>query len=276
MARKKYMPMIIGAAILVVLIIILSLVLGGNSKTKITDDNLAQGVSYLQGLEAKDPTDVDKQIKLIRQQRIQAMKDELKSDLLSGKTSVWSMFDDYIVMGDSRTIGFSYYGFLPESNVWAETGATILNMEAMLPELLAAAPSYVYVTYGMNDFCSALWATPADFAADYADLIRQIHTALPDTKVIVCSILPATEAAYARANIWSVIPNWNEAIREMCDSLDNCYYVDCDAVAAEYESLYESDGVHFNKEFYPYWATTIIMEQYNIEYFMEEEEDTAA
>lgn len=276
MTRKKYMTLIIVGVLVVALIILLSVILGGSKNAKITEENMSQGIAYLQSLEAKDPADVDSQIKLIRQQRIQAMKDELKTDLLSGKTSVWSMFDDYIIMGDSRTIGFSYYGFLPESNVWAETGATIVNMEAMLPDLLAAAPSYVYVTYGMNDFCSAMWATPAEFAEDYADLIRQIHAALPDTKVIVCSILPATEATYQRANIWSVIPNWNEAIREMCDTMENCYYVDCDAVAEEYKDLYESDGVHFHKDFYPYWATTMIMEQYNIEYFMDEEEDSTA
>ncbi len=275
MSRKKILSIIF---ILLILAILISVVVSqfGSRTEQITTEGISQGVTYIQSLEAKDPSTVDDQIRLLRQQKIQAMKDDLKNQLTSGAISVWSMFEDYIIMGDSRTIGFSYYGYLPESNVWAKTGATIKDMEALLPDLYAAAPGYVYVTYGMNDFCSAMWATPEDFAADYGALIQQIHQQLPDTKVIVCSILPATEAAYARANIWSVIPTYNEAIKAMTETMDYCYYVDCDEVAGQYESLYESDGVHFHRDFYPHWATTMIMKLYDIEYFQDDENVAAA
>lgn len=270
---QKKTPLIIAAILAALSLIIIGGFVAKGASVKISQEDLAASRAYLQSLEDKDPAMVDKQIRLIRQQRIQSMKDELETQLLTGEVSVWSLFEDYLILGDSRTIGFSYNGFLPEDNVWAETGATIWNLEEMLPDVIAAAPSYIYVTYGMNDFCAGIWDGPSDFTADYKVLLQQIQAQLPDTTIVVCSILPATEAAYERAQIWSVIPDYNAALKEMCDSLEKCYYVDGDGIAEQYEALYDADGVHFLKDFYPYWAVSMIMEVYNNEFFIDDEAD---
>lgn len=272
MPRKSVLLMVGGIAVVLVIILVICAVIP-DSNTSTASQPLSEGVQYLESLEEKDPAQVDQLIKLRRQQRLQAMKDELQQQINTGKVSVWTLFDDYVLFGDSRSVGFTYYGFLPDTNVWAETGATISHLQGLLPDLYDASPSYVYLTYGMNDFCSGLYNQPEQFTTEYRAVIEDIQKNLPDATIVVCSILPASEAAYQRANIWSVIPNYNEAIREMCDGLDRCYFVDCDGIAEEHMDLWEADGVHFQKEFYPYWATAMIMEVYNHELFADDSDD---
>lgn len=275
MPRKKTL-ITVGVIIILVLIVALILSVSTKKDSQSAQASVAQGVAYLQSLENKNPEEIGALIRLRRQEELQAMKDDMESGLADGSVSVWSMYDDYLILGDSRTIGFSYYGFLPESNVWAETGATIQNFEACIPDLVAASPEYVYTTYGMNDFCAGIWDGPSDFTADYKSLIQQVQAALPDVKFVVCSVHPASEAAYDRANIWSVIPDYNAAIETMCSELDNCYFVNCDEISQQHMDLWESDGIHFTKDFYPFWAIEMIMEVYNNEIFIDDEDPSAA
>lgn len=260
-ARKKYLSIILLIFVGLILIIALASMLGSANQepSGISSFDTAAGAAYLTGLESKDPTEVEEQLKLIRQQELQAQKEELINQLTSGEVSVWSMFEDYALLGDSRSVGFTYYGFLPDSNVWAESGATIRNMEQHIPALVSMAPSYIFLCYGMNDFCSGFWTSPEEYVADYKEQLLSIQAALPDSDIYICSILPASDAAYARANIWSVIPSYNEALKAMCDELDHCYYIDGDPVAEQHMDLWEQDGIHFKKEFYPHWAASLIM-----------------
>ena len=57
----------------------------------------------------------------------------------------------------------------------------------------------------------------------------------------------------------------------MCDSTAHCYYVDNDAIADEYASLWEVDGIHVQRDFYPHWAANLITEVYSVSL---EDEDT--
>ena len=248
---------------MIALILVIALISTIGSADKAPEDTLDRdigaGVAYLEALESRDPNEITEIMKLMRQQELEAQKEELMNQLSSGEVSVWSMFEDYALLGDSRSVGFTYYGFLPDSNVWAESGATIRNMEQHIPALVSMAPSYIFLCYGMNDFCSGFWTSPEEYVADYKEQLLSIQAALPDSDIYICSILPASDAAYARANIWSVIPSYNEALKAMCDELDHCYYIDGDPVAEQHMDLWEQDGIHFKKEFYPHWAASLIM-----------------
>lgn len=248
---------------LIALILVIALISTIGSADKAPEDTLDRdigaGVAYLEALESRDPNEITEIMKLMRQQELETQKEELMNQLSSGEVSVWSMFEDYALLGDSRSVGFTYYGFLPDSNVWAESGATIRNMEQHIPALVSMAPSYIFLCYGMNDFCSGFWTSPEEYVADYKEQLLSIQAALPDSDIYICSILPASDAAYARANIWSVIPSYNEALKAMCDELDHCYYIDGDPVAEQHMDLWEQDGIHFKKEFYPHWAASLIM-----------------
>ncbi|MFQ9827882.1 MAG: hypothetical protein ACLRXP_15145 [Oscillospiraceae bacterium] len=71
-----------------------------------TDAEVASGVQWLQEQEAHSPDDVEAELKAIRQAELDAMRDEWRAKLYSGEISVWSLFEDYAMLGDSRTSGF--------------------------------------------------------------------------------------------------------------------------------------------------------------------------
>lgn len=259
---------------IIVIIVILGVIISGvagsrNKTTEASGPDLSAGVSYLQSLESKDPSQVEATLKAYRQQEMQIMRDEHLAKLETGEISVWSLFDDYMLMGDSRVMGFDFYGFLDQDRVLAEKGDTILTLSEHTPEIVAANPSYLFISYGVNDVLGGMWASPEDYAADLAEIIGSIQSQLPDVKVFVNSIL----LAYGSSSSYSLIPDYNTALSEMCQELNNCYFVDNTSLCESYYSLYEGDGIHVSSSFYPHWATNMIMEVYDSEL---ETEDLAA
>lgn len=258
--KNKILLIVIAAVLLLALLLLR--VAGHQGQifaSTISEQQINSGVSFIQGNEAKDPKTVDETIRALRAGNPKDIYEDQMAKLSSNPDAVWSMFEDYALLGDSRAVGFTYYNFLPESNVWALSGATIRDMEEKIPQLLELAPGNIFLCYGMNDFCSGIWDTAEEYIAEYRGQIELIQSNLPDARVLVCSILPASEIAYERTNIWSAIPDYNDLLREMCDQLPSCYYIDCDAVSEEYmEEYWQEDGIHFDEGFYPYWAGALI------------------
>ena len=101
-----------------------------------TDAQVASGVEWLRQQEANSPADVEAKLKAIRQAELDEKRDEWLAKLRSGEISVWSLFDDYAMLGDSRTMGFTYYGYLTSDRVFADSGATIEKVTDHLDELI--------------------------------------------------------------------------------------------------------------------------------------------
>lgn len=259
MTRKKYVPALI-AGVVFFLLIFLAVRLGSRD-TATSPENAAaisQGVSYLQGLEAQDPDTVDNVLKQQRLQHLQEMRDERMRQLESGEISVWSLFEDYVLLGDSRAVGFSFYGFLPEERVIAESGATVLHLEEHIPDIVALNPSNIFLCYGLNDIMLGTWPTPSDYVTKYTSVINEIHEQLPDANIYISSILPAPGSG-----IQSQLSDYNQALDEMCSSLSRCYFVDNGDISSQYEGLWESDGIHVMSDFYPHWANNLITAVYS-------------
>ena len=128
MPRNTYIKLAGGAAVVLLVIIILAVRLGfSRDTTEAAATDIAAGRQYLQQLEAQDPAAVDKELKRLRQERLNELCQERLRQLEAGEVSVWTLFDDSVILGDSRAVGFWYFDFLPESQVLAEAGATILN-----------------------------------------------------------------------------------------------------------------------------------------------------
>ena len=264
MARKKYVPALV-AGVVFFLLILLAVRLGSRDTAAAPEDAAAisQGVSYLQSLEAQDPDTVDNVLKQQRLQHLQEMRDERLRQLESGEISVWSLFEDYVLLGDSRAVGFSFYGFLPEERVLAESGATILHLEEHIPDIVALNPSNIFLCYGLNDVSIGIWPTPEDYVTQYSDIIQQIQAQLPGANIFISSILPARDPAFQQSTAWYDIPEYSQAVSDMCDTISHCYYVDNDATCDEYASLWDVDGIHVQQDFYPHWAANLITEVYS-------------
>ena len=242
------------ALVLIIIGVVLATTLGGGDAAEAQIDN---AVSILRQMESGDPDHVVQVIRQQQKNRLAAEREELRDKLLNGEIDVWSQFQDYVILGDSRASGFYYYNWLPREPVMAEPGDTIWAIEEHLDEIAAMKPAKAYIAYGGNDL--AYWSTPQDFTAEFARLIGEIQARSPGIEIYVSSILRAqswvTSAGLPKA------PEYSAAIQVMCQ--ENGYtYVDCDSITEEHQDLYESDGMHFKGSFYPYWGTNFILATY--------------
>ncbi len=263
MARNRWIWCFTGICILLLIILLVYPFKGRTPAAPDQSAAITQGVAYLQSLENQDPNTVDEILKQQRQDQLQAMRDQRLQQLESGEISVWSLFEDYVLLGDSRAVGFSYYGFMPESRVIAEGGATILHLEEHIPDIVALNPSNIFLCYGLNDVSIGIWPTPEEYSAQYRDIITEIENQLPEANIFISSILPARDPAFQQSAAWYNIPEYSQAVCDMCDTLPRCYYVDNDAIAQEYADLWDIDGIHVQEDFYPHWATNFILEVYS-------------
>ena len=217
----------------------------------------AAGVDYIRALELMDPGEVESQIKAIRAQELAAMRQQRLDDLASGAIDVWSLFEDYVIIGDSRALGFSYYGHLPEDRVIAELGATILGVEEKLDMIRPLNPATIYLAFGANDLNTYIWTDGPSYAARYRELVELLQREFPDAVIVVNSILPIHEPSYSKESIYQKVPEFNQSLRQMC-SETGAVFVDNDALSEAQSGLYEGDGIHFMSAFYPHWGANMI------------------
>jgi hypothetical protein len=87
---------------------------------------------------------------------------------------------------------------------------------------------------------------------------KMIREALPNATVVVSSILPARDPAFERSDKWRNIPDWSKVLEAACKE-NNILFANCDDLAEDYPKLWDPDGIHFRKEFYPYWASRLVV-----------------
>ncbi len=247
-------PIVIGAAVLILVIVLIGALSGGSEE----QPEILEGVAYLESLEQKDPGVIEQIRRDIYQQKLDAQRDQLLKKLTSGEIDPFTMFQDYVVMGDSRAVGFWYRDFLDKSRVLADGGHTIRNIEAQMDQLVALNPATIYLCYGLNDISIGYWDTAEEYTAEYISLVKQIQSKLPDATIVVSSILPARDPAFNRSKKWRDIPKWSEALGQACRE-NGIIFADCDQLAEDYPNLWDPDGIHFREAFYPYWASNLIV-----------------
>lgn len=270
MSHKRLFPIFV--LILIAFSIFLAFHLGqSNDAFGAIDPDIVEGVSWLKAQETKDVTSVDTILKAQLHQELMEYRDEYMSRIQSGEINVWSSFQDYILLGDSRAVGFEYYGFLDESRVWAEGGATIRDLSNSIPAITEMNPSYLYLCYGLNDVSIGYWVTPEEYITEFSAVITELKNQLPETTIIISSILIARDPAFERASAWYNIPEYSAAVAEMCTQFNDVYFVNNDDITETYADYWDSDGIHLNKEFYPYWAANMIMAAFDSEFEKSEE-----
>ena len=83
------------------------------------------GLAYLTSLDQRD-------LEAINQTIQQKKMDQLVQSYTSGETDIFSLFQDYVFLGDSRANGFKAYGYLEDARVLAEVSQTINNVDQYL------------------------------------------------------------------------------------------------------------------------------------------------
>lgn len=254
---RSYLPALL-ATLVVIAGLSLTLVLLLNREEPTGQGAVTAGVAYLEKLESKKTAPVDAKLEELRKQRLEADQNALLEQLLGGERDVWSLFDDYVILGDSRAVGFYYFGFLDQERVLADGGNTIRNIADHMEEIKALNPSYIFLCYGLNDMSIGFWSTPEEYVAELMEIIEDLNQQVPKAKVVVSSILPAVDPAFDTASIWREIPTWSAAVGAACKER-GILFVDNDETAAEHSDLWDPDGIHVRPEFYRYWARNMMI-----------------
>lgn len=249
---KKYLlPTAVLIITIIILIITVPKLIADRSGT-----NLDVGISHLKALEAKDISAIEQEIK---QNKKDARAEALAQALEDGSVSLWAQFNDSAIYGDSRTVGFYTYDLLDASRVLAAGGLTIAGIPDYMDQMTMLNPSCLFLCTGLNDVSIGLWPTPEDYVASYEEAMQALMKALPDTEIYVNSIFPAQDPAFEQSTKWYKIPDYNEAIKAWCKE-KGYHYIDNTAVFEAHSDLYDIDGIHFQKDFYQYWATNMLIE----------------
>lgn len=249
---------IIPVAVILVFALIVVLFFGGISAMENENADTRAGIEYLEGLEKKDPAAVAQVRKDLYQKKLDAQRDALLEKLNNGTMDPFTMFQDYVLMGDSRAVGFWYRDFLDRSRVLADGGHTIRNIADQMEQLKTLNPSLIFLCYGLNDTSIGYWDTKDAYAAEYVKIVKEIQAMLPDATIVVSSILPAKDPAFERSSKWRNIPEWSAALERACEA-NGILFANCDQLAVDHPNLWDPDGIHFREEFYPYWASCLVV-----------------
>lgn len=244
--KKTAAIIIAGAAATVLVILLIKALWNPNIK------EAKKGVAYLKQLEAKDMDDVEGAVKKVR-------KEAQAEAIANGELSVWAQFSDYVVFGDSRSVGFTFYELLDSQRVLAEAGRTIDAVPDCLNVIKTLNPSYLFMCTGINDVSIGLWPTPEEYVAAYEEKMQLLMKELPDTHIYINSIFPAKDPAFEKSELWRNIPEYNNALKAWCEE-KGYSYIDNTEVFEEHNDLYDIDGIHFQEAFYEYWAINMLAE----------------
>ena len=215
-------------------------------------DLVHKGISYLENLEKRDVSTIKNSIK--------ATKSELNSDLAdSDESAIWGGFENAVICGDSRALGFSFYEFVPEERVLAKGGGKITDVTEEIDLLKQLNPEQIFLCFGLNDIGIGFWPEPADYCAEYEKLLQLLAKELPDSTVYINSILPAVGVGLDADPNYVRIGDYNAALQSMCEE-KGYHYVDNTFFAEEHSDMYQEDGLHIMKELYKYWAANMLAE----------------
>lgn len=155
-----------------------------------------------------------------------------------------------LVVGDSMGEGLSAYGALDKNSVVFHRGRRIDNMKADMPTVIEKNPSYLFLAYGANDLKN--WNGNVDgFINAYRTSINYIKSVLPNTKIIINSVLPTSSTAQSKTPAFTYQSAFNEALKNLTselgvDFLENSMYLSDDS--------YSPDGIHPKSFFFHKWA----------------------
>lgn len=220
---------------------------------------LENGYAYLASLDARTPVEMEYMISEAQKEHEKELereayrlKREKYRESLEGKR-LWDAFEDFVFLGDSRVVGFDVYGLLPSDRVLAEAGDTINSITNRMDTIKSFSPKYIFISYGINDIGIGFWPTAEEYTSAFSEKLHELQKELPDAEIYVNSIIPARGDAAQAYPVWQGIPEYSEAVRQMCER-EGFAFIDNASVIEEHMDQYADDGVHMQPDFYRYWA----------------------
>ncbi len=218
------------------------------------------GLAFLAAQQTKN---VDEIAQKINERDASEKAAGISQQINSGDASaLWPLFDNSVILGDSRAEGFKSYEYLPETIVMAQIGAQIKSIPDHLEAIAARKPEVIYLCFGLNDVASNVGMEngPDGYGQLYESYIKQVLEKSPNSKIVVSSIIPVSAETLAHNPVYERIGDFDRQVREMCER-NGWTYVDCSSLVSD-PSAFASDGEHFIPSIYPEWAKLLLQSQY--------------
>lgn len=243
--KEKKLYIIIGIVVLIVL---------GVGYHQFFSSQETTGFKYIQSEEKKSTDDIERNLK-------DKKDSELKQAIEDGKIDVFAKFQDYVLIGDSRVLGFSQYGFLPENRVYAKTGSRVTDIDEYIESLKSLQPSNIYISFGANDIVSQLDNLEGGYDGVVESEINKILEVCPNANIYVNGIVPFGQAAIDDQEVLKNYTTYNDKLKAMCKK-NKWNYIDNDSIVEDGQAdVYQEDGIHFFSSFYSTWAMNMTKDQ---------------
>ncbi|ABK60813.1 GDSL-type esterase/lipase family protein [Clostridium novyi] len=160
-------------------------------------------------------------------------------------------FKDSLFLGDSIIEAMSFFGDLDEENVMGIIGLTIKKAIVNVDKIKNRNPDKLFIMLGHNDLENNMDMN----MNNYTQLIEKLKEKMPNTKIYIQGVLPATEKAALKHKYLSPdnIKNFNDNLKQVCEK-ENVKFIDLSPMIKDLDKrVYEPDGIHFKEPFYKIW-----------------------
>jgi lysophospholipase L1-like esterase len=168
---------------------------------------------------------------------------------------------DIIFLGDSIT----------DEGEWAElfqnqrmknrgiSGDTTERILRRLDSILVGKPKQIFLMVGINDLIMVNKSVAAT-VTDYRKILERFSNSIPDTQVIIQSVLPVNNHVYLYWQKNQVITDLNLQLKDLAQDFSYTYLDIFSHLADSQQQLdvkYTSDGLHLNGKAYQVWQNII-------------------
>lgn len=178
------------------------------------------------------------------------------SDESASDTSYTELFSDSLFMGDSVIHDLDVYGLVNSSNIIAENGVSLEELDEAIATAATLSPRKVFLYYGFNDI-GHQGDDYESFRWLYENLLVRLREVLPDAQIYANSIFPVHDLDTLQNGWYADVTPYNNIIADLCAQYGIPYLDHTDLVRDEY---YYDDGYHFIYEFYPLWLDAMARE----------------
>lgn len=241
--------------------------ISSDTTSKIQSETESKAISESESkTESKTESKVISKAESKSESKTESKSDKFPTDSVSNKTKIPETnitFDSsYAFLGNSLFGDLDEYKLVDNADVYSYIGmnvATVFDQKLdkhkkpMLDEMLSKDYKTIFIMFGMNEVG---WSYPDIFTDDYAELVDEIHTKLPDAKIYLLSITPITQSLEAKGEDGmnsEAIAKFNKLIQKVAKE-HNASYLDVNSyLKNEYGFLDEDDspdGCHLQPNAY--------------------------
>ena len=217
-----------------------------NDPEKETDRNSGKDPETDHSAETSSPQDSSEELMALLRAQVESGKAEELSPEELGRLK--ARFSTVAVVGDSMAQALLEYGLLDESQVFYERGGITRNLGPVTDRALQMYPETVIFFTGLND---ADHETYDSYPEAYAQRVAQVHAALPEAKILICSMTPPSNSLGAVREDLARAPVFDQVLEGWCAGSPYADYVDLKWMVRQ--DWYMDDGIHFKRSFYLIW-----------------------